>query len=316
MKKKCKLLVTGANGFIGSHFIDYVISNYDHQVFIYALDIEIPDDPKSNNIRWVLCDLTDINNIDRVLKHMEVDGVIHFAGITTGRSYHDFFQANVVSSANLWEAVSNLTSQPKIINVGSAAQYGVIPDEPVVTESNPLQPCTIYGVSKYIQEKWTLNYIQNQKLNGCCVRIFNTIGTGQKQHLIPSCFVRQISQIKQGKQDYLTVGNLDTARDFLDVRDIAEALWKLIDTETDINGQIFNIASGQSVKIREILNECLKISNCDPDIVKVDPQLFRKNEIMNIIGDITKIQSVIDWVPRIHYGESLMDMWRSIHRES
>jgi GDP-4-dehydro-6-deoxy-D-mannose reductase len=308
MKKELHILITGAGGFLGKNLIDHIISNYGDRVFIYSLERSPSSDFISGHVQRITCDLTNINDVYNALKPLEIDAIVHLAGITGGKSYHEFFRANVMTTANLWEVVSQLPINPKVINVGSAAQYCVDLNSPVISEDCLLKPSGIYGLSKYIQEKWTMGYIQSNKIQGCCVRVFNIIGRQQKQHLIPSCFIKQIHLIKEGKQKELRVGNIDTSRDFLDVRDVAEALWMLMGTDSNINGEVFNIASGQSVKIREILSECLRIYNMDFDIVKVDSALYRDNDVLNIIGDISKIRSYINWTPRYDYKEALTNV--------
>jgi GDP-4-dehydro-6-deoxy-D-mannose reductase len=218
----------------------------------------------------------------------------------------------VLAAAKLLSVAASLARPPRILIVGSAAQYGVTAGgHEVVDEERPLLGRTPYAVSKTLPEKWALVYAREKSLSVVCVRPFNLMGPGQPEGFVPVTFLRQVADVLDGRAAEVLVGNIETQRDFIDVRDLAAALWALMAADDRVAGQVFNIASGQPVRIRDMLDACVELGG-QPVIIREDPARVRPNDVPVIVGDATKLRSLTGWQPQVPWRQSLADTWCAI----
>jgi len=137
-------------------------------------------------------------------------------------------------------------------------------------------------------------------------RIFNLLGPGQPEHLVPMTFIRQLRNCRAGEADRLKVGNLDTRRDFVDVRDVAAAFEALLDRGE--GGQAYNVGSGTDVSIREVIESVFRLAGFSVPL-ETDPSRFRRADVPCVRADVTKISASTGWRARISLDESLQTMW-------
>jgi GDP-4-dehydro-6-deoxy-D-mannose reductase len=247
-----------------------------------------------------------------LLHDVAPQAVIHLAGVTTGPDLSRYFAGNVLAAEHLFRAAAALPRAPRVLVVGSAAQYGITTGgHEVVDEGRPLLGLTPYGVSKTLQEKWALAYVAARSLPAVCVRPFNLMGPGQPESLVPAAFLRQVAEVLAGRSQEVLVGNTWTARDFVDVRDVAAALWALATADQRVNGQVFNIASGEAVRIGDMLKACMELAGREVP-VREDPARVRPNDVPTIIGDASRLRAATGWQPRIGWRDSLREMWRNL----
>ncbi len=302
------VLVTGAAGFVGSHLLQCLKKIENPPDHIVGLDLH--GGSPQDGVDWEICDLENAKEVDARLEKWVPDGIIHLAGILRSESLQDLFRANVVGCANLLGASANLSKPPRILVIGTAAQYGILRgNNEIVDERRPLNPVTPYGISKTMQEQWALLYASLGKVPVCCVRLFNMMGPGQPSSLVPASFFKQIFSVLDGKKNQISVGNLETERDFTDVRDVVKALCHLLHTSKEISGEVFNIASYRCVRIRDILRTCIELSNLDIPIHQ-NPTHLKKYDVLSIVGNSDKLTRTIQWEPTIPWRKSLEDMWR------
>ena len=142
--------------------------------------------------------------------------------------------------------------------IGSGEEYGkVSPEDIPISEDVNLNPCNIYGSTKACQDLMAEIYVRAYKMQVILARAFNYIGPGQSTLFVISDFAKQIAEIEQQQREpVIQVGNLDSKRDFLDVRDLVRAYTFLL--EQGMSGEVYNIGSGQVISIREILNLFLR----------------------------------------------------------
>jgi GDP-4-dehydro-6-deoxy-D-mannose reductase len=305
-----RVLVTGAAGFVGSHLVRHLLNRPEPPESIIALDLRPgKSDPR---VCWVKADLADTPQVHRTLVDYEPSAVAHLAAAPPRTDLKTCFEVNVRACSNLLAAVAARPRPPRMLIVGSAAQYGIDPGGcEVVDESHPLNVTTPYGLSKTLQESWAMLYARDGGVPVIAVRPFNILGPGQPSGLVPAAFLHQVAEVAAGRAAEVRVGNTSTLRDFTDVRDVAAAMALLLAADEKVDGEVFNIASGEAVGIREMLVECIRLAGRDIP-VREDLARLRPGDVPSITGDAGKLRKATGWQPRIPWRRSLADMWDAL----
>ena len=300
-----RVLVTGAGGFVGGHLLRYLRQAGLAPAQVVAMDLKAGD---VSLACWISCDLTCRKSVRAAIADAAPDAIIHLAGITHGQDMDAYFAVNVQAGANVLSAAAAMSKRPRVLMMGSAAQYGITSgDRELVDESRPLLAATPYGISKCMQEQWSLAAGRSTGLEVICARPFNIMGPGQSVNLVPATFLAQLADVLAGRSAAVMTGNTSTERDFLDVRDVVAALWAMVRSDRTAGG-VFNIASGQGVMISDILAQCVALAGRDVP-VRQDPRRLKGFDVPSIIGDNRKLLSATDWQPTISWRQSLQDMW-------
>ena len=174
-------------------------------------------------------------------------------------------------------------------------------------------PMSPYSVSKIAQDYLGLTYYLSYGLKTIRVRHFNHIGPRQSQHFVVASFAKQIAEIEKGqKKPILSVGNIETKRDFTNVKDMVRAYGLAI--EKGEAGEVYNIGSGMSYKISDILNILISMSRVKIKIEK-NESLMRPGDNPELVCDSSKFVKLTKWKPEISIQTTLkdtLDYWRSI----
>jgi GDP-4-dehydro-6-deoxy-D-mannose reductase len=271
-------------------------------------------------VRHHVIDLTRRKAVDALVRRVKPGVMFHLAAQSSvADSWKDpgrTLAVNAGAQANLLAAAVELAPMPRVLVVGSTDEYGE-PDDPdrALDEHTPLRPVTPYGVSKVAQDLLGLQYFLSHALPVIRVRAFNHTGPGQSPRFAVSSFARQIALIEAGRQPArLKVGNLDARRDFTDVRDIVRAY--RIAVERGQPGEVYNIGSGRSVSLREVVDILLRMSR-RPVTVTVDPARLRRVEPPSYRCDATRFRQLTGWQPEIPLEQTLHDTleyWRTESR--
>jgi GDP-4-dehydro-6-deoxy-D-mannose reductase len=195
---------------------------------------------------------------------------------------------------------------------GSNEEYGLIrPDELPLTEDNPLRPNSPYGVSKVTQDMLGLQYFLSHQLPVIRVRPFNHIGPRQAPGFVAPDFALQIAQAEVGlRSPRIQVGNLNVHRDFTDVRDMVRAYYLAI--TFGVPGDVYNIGSGQSHSVHELLDVLLSYSHVQIT-VEPDPERLRPSDVPMVRCDASKFRALTGWEPTVPFKATLrdvLDYWR------
>lgn len=181
-----------------------------------------------------------------------------------------------------------------------------------LTEEHPLKPLHPYGVSKVAQDLLAYQYFVNFGVAAVSVRIFNTTGPG-KTGDVCSDFIRRIVQIEKGfSPPVLKVGNINTKRDIMDVRDCVRGLHLAL--ETGEMGQVYNLCGGKAYRISDLLKSMLELSSVKNIRVERDESLLRPSDEAIILGDNSKLCHQTGWQPEIPIEQTLRDTfeyWRA-----
>src|SRR6266480_6460307 len=296
MKKTA--LVTGAEGFVGSHLVKFlqakgwsVIGSY-----LQRASVSFPELP---NLRFTPCNLGNGQRITQILAQYEPTHIFHLgAQSLPTASWADpvtTFESNVMGSLYLLEAARHSKRRPVIISACSSAEYGNVPDSAIpVKEEQPLKPLHPYGISKVCLDLLAREYFLDYQLPTVNIRLFNTTGPG-KTNDAPSDFVRQLVRIKKGLQaPVIEVGNLKPRRAFLDVQDTVRGFY--LAALKGKRGESYNLCASTTLEIGELLRTAIRLSGVKAEIRPV-PRLMRPSDERIIFGSTRKISKDTGWKP-------------------
>jgi len=321
-----KVLITGVTGFVGSHLAEYCLEKDNVEVF----GIKRWRSPLENirdiieKVNLIDCDLRDENSIALAIREIKPDRIFHLAAQsyvpTSFTAPRDTIETNVIGTLNLLEAVRHAQIDPLIHICSSSEVYGqVYENEIPITESNQLRPQSPYAVSKVGEDLVSYQYFRSYGLKTIRTRAFTHTGPRRGDVFVCSAFAKQIAEIEKEKRvPILYVGNLDSVRTFLDVRDIVHAYWLAL--EMCPPGEVYNLGGDVTMKVGEMLNILLNLSPRGKDIeIKIDPKLLRPSDVTLQIPSTKKFREQTEWKPEIPFEQTLSDLldyWRIKVKES
>lgn len=312
-----KALITGIAGFAGSHLAELLLSK-GYEVYGLSRPRTKKDHIEGivNKLHLEDADLLDSHSLYTTIARIKPDYIFHLAAQsfvpTSWGSPSVTLEVNVVGSANLFEAVRQVGIDPVIQIACSSEEYGlVMPSEVPIKETNPLRPLSPYAVSKVAMDYLGYQYFQSYKMKIVRTRGFNHTGPRRGETFAESNFAKQIALIEKGKQDpIIYVGNLDSSRDYTDVRDMVRAY--LLAVEKCDPGDVYNICTGKTIKIGDLLKLLISLSKVKPEIKK-DLLRMRPSDVPVLSGDNSKFVAQTNWKPQIPFErtmEELLTYWR------
>lgn len=279
-----KVLITGAGGFVGSYLIkEFKSNNYN----VIACDIN-KGNLFNKDITYYDMDILDKKRVEEILEEIKPDYIINLAAISSvGLSWNipdKTMEVNVIGTINLLDAIYNKCPQCKILLIGSSEEYEMkekpLKEDDILNANNP------YGISKIAQENFARLYKEKYGLNIVCTRSFNHTGIGQLEQFVVPSFCKQIAQIdKTGREGKIYVGNLSAYRDISDVKDIVKVYRALLENNT--TDLIYNVGSGKTYKIEELLKYIISLCNQNVEIV-LDKEKMRPIDTPYICCDNSK----------------------------
>lgn len=312
-------LITGITGFSGSHLAEQLLEKDDTNLFgtVRGRNRQI-DFIKhiKERIKLLECDLTDSNSVHETIEESQPEVLFHLAAQsfvpTSWRAPQETFNSNVMGTLNLLEAIRKSHFDPVIVITGSSEEYGLVKENEVpIKETNNLRPLSPYAVSKVAQDLLGFQYYRSYGMKIIRTRSFNIIGPRSGRKIVSADFAIQVAEIEKGKREpKVHVGNLSARRDFIDVRDVVRAYTMV--AEKCKPGGVYNICSEKAIKIDYILRRYLELSRSKIE-VRQDSSRTRPSDVPLLLGDCSKLRSVIKWSPKISIEDSLEDVlnyWR------
>ena len=309
-------LVTGAEGFIGTHLVQYLQTKGWNVTGTYLLHGSGPF-PKLPNLRFVQCDLRNGQRVEQLVKECGPTHIFHLGAQSIPTvSWSDpvaTFESNIMGSLHLFEAVRQMKRPAVVVSACSSAEYGHVPASAIpVTEEWPLRPLHPYGISKVCLDLLAREYFLDHRVPAVNLRLFNTTGPG-KMNDAPSDFVRQLVRIKRGLQPpVIEVGNLKPRRAFLHVSDVVRGFH--LAALKGKRGEAYNLCATQAYEMSEVLSIAIRLSGVKPEIRPV-PRLMRPSDERIILGQTKKARKEIGWKPLFSIEqilESMLEYWDRI----
>lgn len=309
------VLITGATGFAGSHLVESLAGTGR----LVGWGRSLPRPEFAGLAEWTVIDLLDRDSVQRAIATLRPATVFHLAGAPqVAESWRDSTKplaGNVLATAHLFDAIRHAELSCRVLVTGSATVYA--PSESPLKESDPLAPTSPYALSKLAQEQLALRAFTDDGLEIVMVRAFNHTGPRQSPTFVAPSMARQIALIECGHvEPVMRVGNLDSRRDFSDVRDVVRAYVSLM--ELGKAGEIYNVGSGIGRSIQSLLDALRSRSDAEI-LVETDPERLRPIETSAVIADTSRLREQTGWQPEIPFESTLdhlLQFWRAELRGS
>lgn len=293
-----RLLVTGATGFVGRHVAAACTDGgaFDGWEFVPA--------PKGMDVR-------DAEAVSFWVENAQGDAVLHLAAQSfvpySFEAPRETFEINVIGTLNLLQALKASGFTGRMVFVSSGDIYGQVPDEVLpVTELRLPEPRSPYAVSKVAAEQLCLQWQRTERLQVMIARPFNHVGPGQDARFVLPSLARQVVAIADGRQaPVIEVGDIDTTRDFTDVRDVVAAYAAML--RGGVPGTTYLVGSGEERRIRDLLSIMCRAAGIWPEILQ-SIALLRPAEQRRMVADASRLRVGTGWVPHYSIETTLNDI--------
>lgn len=316
-----KVLVTGADGFIGSHLTEALLEKgYDVKAFTFYNSfntwgwLDTLPEQKRKEIEVFSGDVRDPNGVREAMR--DVDMVFHLAAlIAIPFSYHSpdsYVDTNIKGTLNVLQAARQLKTE-RVLITSTSEVYGTAQYVPI-DEAHPYQGQSPYSATKIGADRLAESFYRSFSLPVSIVRPFNTFGPRQSARaVIPTI----ISQLLAGKQE-IKLGALTPTRDFNYVKDTVAGFIAIAESNQTI-GEEVNIATQQEISIDELAQEIISQINPSAKIV-CDEQRLRpeKSEVNRLLGSNEKLKRLTDWKQRYTFSEGIAETiaWMKEHMDA
>ncbi len=313
-----RYLITGITGFVGPHLANLLFA-HGHQVAglvrssngreVDILDV-VPDE-NFRRIQFFYGDLLNFDALDRLFAKETFDGVFHLAAQShPPTSFADpmgTFNTNSQGTLNLAEALFKHQPECRFMFCSTSEVYGVV-EAKQVDESAQINPVNPYGASKAAMDIYLRIRAKSAGLPIFVTRAFSHTGPRRGKNFSVSSDAHQIALIKQGRQEpVIRVGNLESRRAVIDVRDCVEAYYLLMQKFKP--GEAYNVGGSTPYSMGELLDKMIEIAGLNGHVKKtVDPKLLRPIDIPIQICDSTKCRNLTGWRPKIKLEQTLSDL--------
>lgn len=305
-----RILITGGTGFVGSHLIAQLLQQPGAEIAVLAFDDPAVPEP---GVEYHHADIRDAETVRRIVRQFQPEHIYHLAGVATmdgaTRQPALAYEVSAIGSHNLFDAAMNGPRPPRILYVSTSHVYGRAAGK--LTENSLVAPANPYAASKAMAELLAFQYRGRDQGGVITVRSFSHTGPGQTPDYVFPNIAKQFAEIEAGSHPpKLILGNLDSRRDFSDIRDAVRA-YAMVLARAKV-GEVYNVCAGKAVALAEIIEIFQAVSKIKVQVTQ-DPARVRSDEIPEICGDLTKIHADTGWKPEIPLEQTirdLLDYWR------
>ena len=298
-----RVLVTGADGFVGRHACAALRAAGDEVVEVHG--------PRGEGISSTALhfDIADEAKVKAAVSEVKPEAVLHLAGFSSVAKSHQnparVFAVNTMGVVHLLTALRESAPKARVLLVSSGEVYGPVAEGTRANEGHPHVPLSPYAASKSAGELAGEQFFRSYGMEVILARPFNHLGAGQDPTFVVPSFAAQIRAIALGTVDpVLRTGNLDAIRDFSHVKDVVDA-YRLLLLKGEA-GQAYNVGSGEGRTIRNVLEEMIALSGVQARI-ELDPARLRPSDIPSLVADTTKLRA-LGWAPKLSVADALRDV--------
>lgn len=306
-----RVVVTGAAGFVGSHLIELL----EREAGSIIAWLRPGTEPlyRGTGVTWQAVELHDRDAVARAIADAQPDQIYHLAGVPhVGDSWahtYETFAGNVLGTHHLFSALRKTGARPRVLITSTAFVYA--PQNRAITERDVVRPNSPYGTSKLAQEMIAKRAWEDDGIPSLIARAFNHVGPRQSPSFVASSIARQIAEIEAGRRaPALMMGNMDSKRDMMDVRDTVRAYHAMMASATP--GLPYNVCSGVPLPISELV-QLMRSKSRVPITIEKDPTRMRPSDTPVVLGDHTQLSRDTAWSPQIPFEktvEDLLSYWR------
>ena len=308
------ILVTGADGFVGTWLVRHLLASGRHVIGAVRLGggpSPLLTERERVRVQWIGFDLLSADSVD-ALADQPADAVIHLAALASGsdarRDPGHAWTVNAAGTARLAEALGRARSagrgDPLLLVASTGEVYGQGTGAPH-RETDPTRPCSPYAASKLGAEIAAFETADRTGLRVIVARAFPHTGPGQSEAYVVPALARRLATAKRIGAPAIKTGNLDPVRDFLDVRDVAGAYVALVDRGHP--GGIYNVARGEGQSLRSIVDRLAALLEVRA-VVEQDTALARPNDLRHLVGDAAALRRDTGWTPTLPFDQTLRDV--------
>ena len=315
-----KFLITGITGFAGPHLANLLIEN-GHEVFGLVRHsngretdiLDVVPDEHFRQIKFVYGDLRNYLSISKVFEANKFDGVFHLAAQshppTSFVNPIGTMEENVMGSANLIQTIELHNPEAKLMFCSTSEVYGNVGrDGRKIQTTDQLLPANPYGASKVATDLYLQERFENKAIRGFITRAFSHTGPRRGKTFSISSDAFQIARMMKGYQDKtLLVGNLETIRVVIDVRDCVNAYYLLMLADGS-DGQVYNVCGEEPHKMGYYTDLLIKYSGLDNVEKKIYDKFYRPIDIDYQHGDSESITELTGWAPKYNLDQTMEDL--------
>jgi nucleoside-diphosphate-sugar epimerase len=300
-----RVLVFGASGFIGAAVAN-ALDGDPHVDSLIRAGVRVRDAAPGS---WIRHDLVSgsTQELTELLRSVRPDAVVDCVGRLSGTD-DELVAANTLVIARLIEAVAAAVPEARLVTLGSAAEYGVVPVGTPVPEDHPTNPVSAYGITKQAATQLVRRAAETGKADAVALRVFNPIGARSPAESLLGRAASAMSAAMERGTERIRLGPLGSYRDFVDVRDVASAVRAVLLADAP-GGAVFNVGSGQAVTCREAVERLAKVAGFTGRIEESQPAPGRSAAVDWIAADVSHIHHAVGWQPAHHLGSSLEAVW-------
>lgn len=317
MPPRLSVVVLGGTGFLGRHIREALEAAGAR---VLGVSRSAPDSgPSGGSVRLELTRAS-TDRLRGLFTEADADVVVNATGLIWGADEDELTAVNAASVARLADAVAGLDRRVRLVHLGSVHEYGPVPTGTGIAEDAPQEPATVYGRSKLLGSRAVLDAACAGAVDGTVLRIANVHGPGAPRASVLGGVAHHLASIAHGRKTggrpvggpgggpgaALRLAPMDVRRDFVDVRDVAEAVVAAASAPS-VSGQAVNIGRGQAVGVRQLVDRMIALSGLAVPVVEEPRDGARRPDAEWQRMDISRARRLLRWQPRRGTDESLRD---------
>lgn len=306
-------IITGVNGQDGSYLAEHLLS-LDYKVYGLIRRVSNPNLSNISNIlkdiELVESDITDLSSLTKLVKLARPHEYYNLAAQShVGTSFEQPIATLEMTGKGCLhglEAIRSSGYHTKFYQASTSEMFGGVSGEVLLNENTPFYPRSPYGAAKLYAHSITTNYRESYRMFACSGILFNHESPRRPASFVTRKITQGLAKIKRGRQTHISLGNLDSKRDWGHAKDYVVGMHLMLQQGTP---EDFVLATGETHSIREFLDLACSYAGLNPaKVVQIDPNLYRPAEVDVLLGDASKARKMLGWKPAFTFKTLVEDM--------